>query len=255
MTDPSIARLRLYPIKALDGVEVEHAEITATGTLAGDRRYALHADGDVLNAKATEAVHRLKARYPEPPHVVALNDGDRTERFDLREERAAAERFCSDHFDRDVSIRERETGFVDRTNAGPSVISTATLRTVAGWYDALGTHELRRRLRANVEVEGVPAFWEDQFVGDGPDGFTAGDVRIEGVEACVRCLVPERDPDTGRHDPEFRERFLERRREALPAWIDENDLDSLYSLMLIASVPEADRGRTLSVGDTVPDPG
>lgn len=258
MTAPSIARLRTYPIKALDGVEHETATITDAGTLAGDRRYALFDDEEWVNAKATDAVHRLRARFSDPPHVVELDDGDRVEQFDLREEREAAEQFCNEHlaaegFDRTVSIRERETGFVDRPGTGPSVISTATLETVAGWFDEIGVHDLRRRLRANIEVEGVPAFWEDQFVGNGPDGFEVSGVRIEGVEACVRCLVPERDPDTGERDSAFREEFLRRRKATLPEWIVEDDFDSLYSLMLIAQVPDADRGATLAVGDRVDD--
>ena len=257
MTDPTIARLRLYPIKGLDGIDVDTAAITDGGTLAGDRRYAMFDGEDWINAKTSDAIHRLRASYPDPPHIVVLDDGSRTEQFDLREDRASAAAFCRSHLRSDgeyegaVEFRDRETGYVDRPSAGPSVISTATLEKVAGWFDDLSAHDLRRRLRANIEVEGVPAFWEDQFVGDGPNAFTVDGVRIEGVEACIRCVVPQRDPDTGERNSEFRERFLQGRNETLPDWVDEDDLGSPYSLMLIAQVAEQDRGRTLSVGDSV----
>jgi uncharacterized protein YcbX len=134
---------------------------------------------------------------------------------------------------------------------GPSVISTATIETVADWFDDLTVDSVRRRLRANVEVGGVPAFWEDRFVGEGASAFRAGDVRIEGVTPCGRCIVPERDPDTGEHLSSFRTRFLERRQETFPEWADRDAFDHFYSLMLIARVPEADRGRTIAVGDEV----
>lgn len=97
----------------------------------------------------------------------------------------------------------------------------------------------------------MPAFWEDRFVGRDAPAFAAGDVRFEGVEPCARCVVPERDPDTGEHTPDFRERFVERRRETFPEWADRDAFDHLYTLMLIARVPEADRGRTVRVDDPV----
>jgi uncharacterized protein YcbX len=64
-------------------------------------------------------------------------------------------------------------GFVDRRDMRPSVISTATIETVASWFDGLTVEGTRRRLRANVEVSGVPAFWEDRFVGAGAPSFEA----------------------------------------------------------------------------------
>jgi hypothetical protein len=249
----TLAGCRIYPIKSLDGTDLDRAALTETGSLAGDREYALYADGKPLNGKRTASVHRIDASYPDPPHVVVLETAEDRQQFDLRTQRDAFEQWCVSYFDRDVAVKRRETGFLDRPEAGPSVVSTATLETVAGWFDDVSVDGLRRRLRANVEVDGVPAFWEDRFVGDGPGAFTIGDVRFEGVEACVRCVVPERDPDTGDRDPMFRERFCDRREQTLPPWLAADDLDSLYSLTLIARV-DADRPERcdpLTTGDSV----
>jgi len=231
-----LSRLRVYPIKSLDGTDLDRAALTTAGTLAGDREYAIYADGEPLNGKRTSAVHRVRASYPDPPHIVELATGGEQWRFDLRDEREAFEQWCETHFDREVTVKRRETGFLDRPEAGPSVVSRATLETVTDWFEDVSVAELRRRLRANVEVEGVPAFWEDKFVGDGPDAFSVDGVRFEGVEPCVRCVVPERDSRTGERDPEFRERFVRRRRETLPEWLAADDLDSPYSLTLIARI-------------------
>jgi len=250
-----VARLTRYPVKALSGETVESARITSGGTLAGDREFALFAaDGDPVNGKRTRRVHDIETTCDAGVVTVTTEDDDAT--FDLRDAdgRADAETWFSDFFDLDVEVRrDAELGFVDRRRAGPSVISTATLETVADWYDVT-VENVRRRMRANVEIAGVPAFWEDQFVGDGPDGFHAGDVSVSGVEPCGRCVVPERDPDTGDRDPEFRERFLTRREATFPDWVDRDAFDHYYALMLIADVPAADRGETLTVGDSVTIP-
>lgn len=50
---------------------------------------------------------------------------------------------------------------------GPSVVSTATVETIASWFDGTRVESPRRRFRANFEISGVPAFWEDRLVGDG----------------------------------------------------------------------------------------
>ena len=250
----AIERLRVYPVKGLAGVDVETAEIRPGGTLADDRRYALFdADGDVVNGKRTARVHELDTDYDPATgeFAVSTRDGD-TERFDLTSDSGQAEAWFSAFFDLDITLdRDDDLGYVDRRSMGPSVVSTASLEAVASWFDDLTVDGARRRLRANVEVGGVPAFWEDRFVGDGAPAFDAGGVRIEGATPCARCVVPSRDPHTGEPTPEFRETFLERRRETFPEWGDEDAFDHFFTLMLIATVPEADRGATLRVGDPV----
>lgn len=137
---------------------------------------------------------------------------------------------------------------------GPSVISTATIETLASWFEELTVEGARRRLRANVEIGGVPAFWEDRFIDSDTQAFEVGGVRFKGVTPCGRCVVPGRDPDTGEMIDGFRERFIQKRRESVPDWTDEGAFDHWYSLMIITRVPEVDREQTLCVGDPVSVP-
>ena len=258
-----VADLRIFPVKALDGEAVERARISAAGTLAGDREYALCApEADAItdradvrdlayNGKQFEAVHRVRTSVDGGVLTVRPPEGV-VRRFDLETEREAASEWFGGVLDEAVDLRHRDApGFVDRPELGPSVISTATIEEVASWFDDVSVESARRRLRANVEVAGVPPFWEDRFVGDDAPAFEAGPVRFEGAEPCARCVIPTRDPDTGEPLEEFRERFLRRREATFPEWADRDAFEHLYTTMLISRIPESSRGETLAVGDEV----
>ena len=251
-----VERITAYPVKGLDGVALEEARVLEGGTLECDREFALFdAAGDVVNGKRTDRVHDLDTTYDPATRELTVETAEGAlRRFDLGTERGrdrAAEWF-GEFFGEDLTLeRDRSVGFVDRRGMGPSVVSTATLETVASWFEDVTVDGARRRLRANVEVGGVPAFWEDRFVGDTAPSFRVGGVRFEGVTPCGRCVVPERDPDTGERTPEFRERFVRKRRETFPEWADVEAFEHYYTLMLIARVAEDDRGETLRVGDPV----
>ena len=251
-----IERLRVYPVKGLDGIDLEAASVLEGGTLQYDREFALFdADGEVVNGKRTDRVHELRTDFePETATLAVETPAGERLRFDLEDptERERAESWFGDFFDLNVSLeRDRSLGFVDRRKMGPSVISTATLEEVASWFDGLTVDGARRRLRANVEISGVEPFWEDRFVGADAAAFEADGVRFEGVTPCGRCVVPQRDPDTGEPIAEFRQRFVEKREETFPEWADPDAFDHYYTLMIISRIPEADRGATLAVGDSV----
>jgi uncharacterized protein YcbX len=281
-----IARLTRYPIKALSPQDVDAVRIADSGALDGDRAWALYGpDGDLVNGKRTARVHAIESRLDGTTLTVAPTaagrerfglDLDRRQ-FDLGADRAAAEDWLSAALDLDAELRRESGGKPDRAGT-VSVISTATLEAVADWFDGATVDGMRRRLRANVEVGEVPAseasggsserrsdgvdpFWEDRFAADGAPDFAVGDddssvdadgpVRFEGVEHCGRCVVPTRDPDTGEATPDFRERFVRQRRAHYPEWVDADAVPHDFTLMLIARVSEADRGRSVAVGDSI----
>ena len=249
-----LAGLRVYPIKGLDGTTVEQTTVLDGGTLSYDREFKLvDESGELVNGKRTARVHDLDTAFDLSRRQVTVTPPDgHAQTFDLVDEGERAERWFSEFFGHEVRLRRTsETGFVDRPEMGPSVISTATLQTVASWFEAMTVSSARRRLRANVEISGVPSFWEDRFVGTDAPSFSIGDARFEGVTPCGRCVVPGRDPDTGEPTPEFRERFLEKRRETFPEWADWDAFEHYFTLMILTSVPDDDRGETLRIGDAV----
>jgi len=250
---------------------VESVEINGAGTFDGDREYALvdPGAGDIaedrfdtvgrtFNGKEIDHTHEVTSAFDPDTDALTLTTDDtgETQRFDLGSERAAASEWFSGFVGESVELRHRDPpGFLDRPTLGPSVISTATLEAVASWFDGMTPEGARIRLRPNVEIGGVPAFWEDRFLGEDPSGFEVGGVRFEGAEACARCVVPSRDPDTGDPIERFRERFAERREATLPEWAEKDAFEHFFTVMLITEVPEAGRGRRVGVGDEVREVG
>jgi uncharacterized protein YcbX len=249
-----LERLRTYPVKGLDGVDVDTAAVRASGTLSGDREFALlDADGDPLNGKRTASVHELTTTFdPESGRLTVDPSAGEAVEFALPADRGRASAWFSDFFGTEFTLeRNDERGFVDRPGMGPSVVSTATLEAIASWFDSLTVGSVRRRLRANVEVSGVPAFWEDRFVGADAPEFAIGGVRFEGITPCGRCVVPSRDPDTGEALEGFREEFIGKRRDTFPEFADPEAFDHYFAVMILARVPAAADRPTLEVGDRV----
>jgi uncharacterized protein YcbX len=249
-----VANIGVHPVKAFERVDVESARITEGGVVAPDRLYALRKpNGDLVNGIELDAVHDVTTSFDFETEQLTAEAGGERRQFDLRDDPEAAAEWFGDVLDTDLTLERDPThGFISRPEAGPSVISTATLEEVASWFDDLTAEDVRRRMRVNVEIGGVPTFWEDQFVGEGAPAFEAGGIRFEGYKPCARCVIPQRDPDTGERTPDgFRSTFLERREETFPEWADFDAFGHYFRLMLIADVPEDDRGQTLRVGDEV----
>ena len=260
---PTVDRLTVYPIKSLDGRSVSSVEIVTNGGLAGDREYALFdSDDEYVNGKRERQIHRLSATYEGPDagiETVELSWLDKAEsqRFsvDELEDGGAVVDWLSDEIGYPISLsRNRDGGFPDDTHAsGPTIISTATIETVASWFDGISTESMRRRLRANIELGGVPAFWEDHLFADRSHHveFTVGDVSFRGVNPCQRCVVPSRDPDTGEEYEGFQETFIQKRGETMPTWSGGDWFDHQFRLMVNTVVPDSEWGNTLSVGDRI----
>lgn len=258
MPGPRVSRLTVYPVKSLDGKSVEEASLTDVGALENDRIYALvDEDGAYVNGKAERRIHRIRSGFDLDTHRLCLRDVDapaeEASTFVLPDESDDVARWFETYLGYDVSVRrEPARGFPDDTdNPGPTLISTATIETLASWYDDVTPDGMRRRLRANVEISNVPAFWEDHLFADHGEvvRFTIGDVAFEGVNPCQRCVVPSRDPDTGEETPDFRERFIENRRRTKPDWTDSDRFDHDFRVMVNTRVPGSPS--TIAVGDSV----
>lgn len=247
-----LAGIRVYPIKALDPLEVGEWRIAPSGGLALDRRWALVGeDGSFVNGKNEPAVHRLRARFDADGSGVTL--GGR--HYTLDRDRAPLEEWFTAQLGRRVRLERNDgPGFLDDLEApGPTVVGAATLETVASWFPPLTLEETRRRFRANLEIGGVEPFWDDRLYAKKGEAvrFRIGDVLVEGTNPCRRCAVPARDPDSGEALAGFQKTFYERRRETLPAWADASRFDTYYRLTVNTRIPPSEAGKVVRVGDPV----
>ena len=200
-----IQRITLYPIKSFDGVSVAQTRIAPGGSLEHDRAFAVvDAQGKFVNGKRFAEVHRLRAHFDLDTHTVTLAESGTSapQRFRLDRDRERMEAWLSTFLGFSVTIRQDpRAGFPDDTDAsGPTVISAATLAAVSAWFPGATPQDMQLRFRTNLEISGVPVFWEDRLFGEPGTlvDFNVGAVAFEGVNPCQRCVVPARHPRSGR---------------------------------------------------------
>lgn len=235
---PFVYQITVFPMKSFEGLARSVANVLPSGALEHDRQFALvDSEGCFINAKRTPKVHqmRLKVDPLSREYRVARRDGGMALFGHLDRNGAELSDWLSDFFALPVSIIENcETGFPDDMDAlGPTVISTATLHTVADWFTGLSLDEVRRRFRANIEIGGVEPFWEDQLFNSDttPRPFRIGQVLFGGTNPCQRCVVPTRDSQSGDSMPlEFSKLFAQRRDDTLPLWSSRERFSHFYRL-------------------------
>ncbi|MBD2560178.1 MULTISPECIES: MOSC domain-containing protein [Nostoc] len=255
---PYLAKILLYPVKSLDGIEVENARVLASGALQHDREFAIFDEqGRFVNGKRHAKIHLLRAQFALFNRTISLQipDSDLQRIFHLDEERQALEATLSDFLGFGVTLRQNSLmGFPDDTSSpGPTVISTATLAEVASWFPGLNIDEIRRRMRANIEIDGVPAFWEDQLFSEQGDlvSFRVGDVDFFGVKPCQRCIVPTRDSYLGEAYPNFQKIFVTQRQATLPNWVASSPFNHFYRLSVNTELSPSSAGKILQIGDEI----
>jgi uncharacterized protein YcbX len=255
---PTVARINIFPVKSCDGVSVASTVVLAGGALQHDRQFAL-IDGkqEFINAKRTAAIHRLKLDVDPARRTFVVSQRGQQDEFrgHLDEQAAQLSDWLTRYFGIDVSIVENtDTGFPDDLGSpGPTIISTATLQTVADWFPGLSIDEVRRRFRANIEVEGVEPFWEDRLyrADQTPQPFHTGSVLFAGTNPCQRCVVPTRHPETGEiRWTAFAHQFARQRAQNLPPWAARERFDHFYRLSTNTKLLDHGSG-VISIGDFV----
>jgi hypothetical protein len=255
---PRLTNLRIHPVKSLDPVSVSEARIGPSGGLGLDRAWALYSeDGRWVNGKRTAAIHLIRAEFSPDLHSVTLSvPGDRrgipARSFPFPEGHDDAAEWFSLYFEQRIVVRYSSGGFPDDTIAnGPTIVSTASLQAVCEWFPGLSLDDVRRRFRTTLEIDGVPAFWEDRLFGENAQSivrFRIGEVQFEGSNPCARCPVPPRDPFTGISLDGFQKRFTQLREATLPPWSPRSRFDHFYRFATNTRVSPSEGGRLLRQG-------
>jgi hypothetical protein len=207
-----VLELHRYPVKSMAGEPVEHLAVDARGA-AGDRTHALlffHKDAwRRLTARQASRMLAWSASYgqadvdPDNPPPPRLRGPDgRTYSWG---DPGLPDALSAD-LGRPVRLHRDIAGQQDR----PQTLLLTTEATRADVEATLGRSLDVRRFRPNLHVEvDAPAFAEHAWEGR---RLRVGDVELELLDPCVRCVIPTRDPDTQERWPELL-RWLARERE------------------------------------------
>jgi uncharacterized protein YcbX len=311
---PTLDRITIYPVKSLDGVDLTETLVLPSGALENDRRWQLtDIDGRVLNAKRSPLFHAIRSELDLAARLVTLSidplalqaraipgverlaslaadtfplvpgpDGPcawlaEALSAGVRLEPVAAAGASSQASASVLLLERAEGGFPDDREApGPTVVSTASLEEIARWF-GFDLVEARRRFRANLEIGGCDAFWEDTIASPArenlpalldlppdlpadpyadlpplePREFTIGEARFRATNVCRRCVVPSRDSRTGAVTTGFRDAFEARRGRGMRADVDPGAWGTLYRLGVntqLDSAASLAQGQVITVG-------
>jgi uncharacterized protein YcbX len=258
---PRLTRIQIHPIKSLDPVEVSIATVGAAGSLQFDRAWAIYSlDGRLINATRVPALHLIRATYgPSFTSVTLVAPNERRNilaaTFAFPADTVPAAEWFTKFLGYPVMLRHEPAGIPDDLIAnGPTIISTASLQAVCEWFPGMSIPEARLRFRATLELDGVPAFWEDHLFGAELRSvvrFHIGEVAFEGSYPCIRCPIPARDPHTGDDTIGFQKLFAQQRRAQLPPWSHADRFEHFYCLATNTRIPSTESGKRLRVGDTL----
>jgi uncharacterized protein YcbX len=259
---PILSKIVIYPIKSLDGMVINQAQISLGGALSFDRRWAIvDANGKIVNAKRTAKIQQIRSNFDfiesENRLLVSLATVDRpnSQTFCLTTEVGKLAIWLSNFFGFPVSLIENNVvGFPDDLAAdGPTIISTATLLAVCEWFPEIDLAEARRRFRTNLELSAVPAFWEDRLFSDLGKvvDFQLGNVQFQGINPCQRCIVPTRNSLTGNITTKFQQIFSQHRQSTAIDLTNMSRFNHFYRLGVNTKVPHSEAAKSLNVGDPI----
>lgn len=256
--EPYVAKLFIYPIKSLDSLNCDLVTILSSGALQDDRAWALfNESNNFVNAKRYQQIHTIRSEFHLATKnlILQIEGQEQKATFNLMEDQENICAWLKKHLGFPLSIKQNsEMGFPDDTDSpGPTIISTATLEKIASWYPELQTEDIRRRFRANIEIGGVPAFWEDRLFTDSEQTvkFQVGDVEFMGVNPCQRCIVVTRDPHTGEPYPKFQKIFIDQRKQTLPDWTERSRFNHFFRLAVNTKLAATEAGKIIKLEDKV----
>ena len=199
----TVAELHRWPLKSMGGEPVSELRIDERGA-GGDRTYALF-DGFKgrprrLTAREAPRLLAWSASYggaavdpAEPPAATLTAPDGRVYGADD----AGLPAILAEDLKREVEVRRDVRGQQDL----PQTLLLTTQSTLEALRGELGDDLDLRRFRTNVHaVLDAPAWAEHEWEGR---PLRIGEAELQALHACLRCVIPTRDPDTQAKMPQL----------------------------------------------------
>lgn len=205
-----------YPVKGLSPEKLDRVRLEPGQTLPADRKYAIEngpsgfdpaAPGyfpktQFLMLMRNERLATLDTRYHDASHTLVIRHGNReAARADLstKEGRLAVEAFFRRFMPAELrgAPKVLQADGHSFSDVAAKVVSIINLASVAAIETVVGVPVNPLRFRANLYVEGWPAWHEFSLLGQ---EVVVGGARLKVVKRVVRCAATNVDPDTGIRD-------------------------------------------------------
>ncbi len=213
----TVARIYRYPVKGLSPEPLDRITLAPGQTVPLDRAYAIENGASGFDPAApayfpkqrflmlmrNERLARLATHLEEATHTLTIRqDGSTVVQGNLRSASGRTEieqffaRFCSDELRGPPKILHASGhSFSDVARKVVSIINLASVADVAG---AIGAPVDPLRFRANLYVDGWPAWREFELLDQ--ELAIGNAVRLKPVKRIVRCAATNVDPSTGARD-------------------------------------------------------
>ncbi|MEH2505948.1 uncharacterized protein YcbX [Bradyrhizobium sp. AZCC 1578] len=211
-----IAGIYRYPVKGLTPEQLDRAELKPGQTLLADRRYAIEngpSGFDPAEPKWLPKPHflmlmrdewlaGLHTHFDDASNVLSIRrNGEIAAQGNLAtaEGRRTIENFFATAFAGQIKgppkvLESPGHSFSDVARKVVSIINLASVRAIE---DIVGAPVHPLRFRANLYVEGWPAWHEFDLL---DRTLAIGDIRLRVVKRIVRCAAVNVDPDTAGRD-------------------------------------------------------
>jgi len=221
-----IASLYRYPIKGLTPEPLPRVALRKGQTLPADRRYAIENGPSGFDPAApswmpktvflmlmrNEGLAALRSQFEDDSHRLTIRQDGRVVaqgNLETAEGRAAIEAFFASNFASELKgppkvLESQGHSFSDVARKVVSIINLESVRAIETIIGA-SVHPLR--FRANLYLEGWPAWHEAELVGR---TLSVGDARLRVVKRITRCAATNVDPDTAARDLEIPEALTRR---------------------------------------------
>lgn len=213
----TVSHIRRWPVKGLSGEEMQSVTLAPGAGVPGDRRFALAHGSAAIDPSEPRWMPKnnfhilmndpklaaLETAFDEDQGVLTVHRGGKpVARGKITG--ALGRRLIEEFFD--AYLKETARGMprlVEArggdafTDCNEPMISLVNLASVRDLERVAGGPVEPRRFRANLYIDGAPAWAEKTWVGG---EITAGSARLTVVEPIGRCAATNVDPATGVRD-------------------------------------------------------
>jgi len=205
-----------YPVKGLTPEHLARAELSPGQTLLGDRRYAIENGPSGFNPAEPKWLPKphflmlmrdewlagLRTRFDDASNVLVINYNGRIVaqgNLATPEGRATIENFFASTFPNLIKGPPKvlESPGHSFSDVARKVVSIINLSSVRAIENIVGSPVHPLRFRANLYVEGWPAWSEFELL---DRTLAIGATRLKVVKRIVRCAAINVDPDTAERD-------------------------------------------------------